>query len=183
MTAHYKVTNTTRQMGAVKGRHKNGFFVSIVRGKPMGPERFMIVEKVTPGILGLQRKGYVSIESVEDIQVEVQKQVNEVEIENKKAMAVREVEAKKAAAKEAMDVKKKVEVKPIAPQPVSSLDKEAMKEAIRAEDERAPKALVSGGEGEDPLSDLEMSVDPDGNPNFVVTAGKKPKSKNKKNRK
>lgn len=187
--AHYKVTNTTKHPGVNKGPHKNGFFVSVVKGKPMGPGRHILVEKITPGILAMQRKGYISISEVGDINLEVKKEVEHVEKQNEAKRQEQEKELKasssaKAKATKAQAAKEQAEADALKKDSVveSSLDKAAMKEKVK---ESAAKntATVSGNGVEnmqDPLGDVEEAISPDGEPNFVVKAGKNRKSNKRK---
>lgn len=185
--SHYKITNTTKHPGVKKGPHKNGFFVSVIKGKPMGPGRHVIVEKVTPGMLAMQRKGYVSISEVEDIKVEVKKEVEHVEKQNEvkreeqekalKAEAAKKAKETKEAAKKEQEEADKLKEESVVE---SSFDKDAMKAAAKASLNEENKALVSGDgmeHGDDPLSDVEEAISPDGEPNFVVKAGKSRKKK------
>lgn len=177
---HYKVTNTTKQPGIKKGPHKNGFFVSVIRGKPMGPGRHVIVENITPGMLAMQRKGYVSISEVKDITLEVKKEVEHIEKQNQ---AIRDQQekalvaeaAEKAGLTKAEAERAKAEAESLKTESVvaSSFDKTAMKEMVK--DNTLNKAIVSGDgieNGQDPLGDIEDAISPDGEPNFVVRAGK-----------
>jgi len=181
MTAHYKVTNTTKHPGVKKGPHKMGFFVTVVKGKLMGPGRHIFVEKVTPGILAMQRKGYISISEVQDISLEVKKEVEHVEKQNEARRAEQEAGLKasankKAAATKAKNAADRAEAESLKADSIveSSLDKSAMKERVK-ESAAKNNASISGNGLEnstDPLSDVEKAISPDGEPNFVVKAGK-----------
>lgn len=185
---HYKITNTTRQPGVRKGPHKNGFFVSVIRGKPMGPGRHVIVEKVTPGMLAMQRKGFVSISQVDDINLEVKKEFDFVEKQNEARREAQKTLLSAATAQKALAVKEQVAAEQRLADSLktesvveSSFDKTEMKEMLKESNGNVMKAIISGEGaefGEDPLSDVEDAISPDGEPNFVVTAGKK-KNKNK----
>jgi uncharacterized protein YlxW (UPF0749 family) len=178
--AHYKVVNTTRKPGVKKGPHRLGFFVALGDKRPFGPGKSHVVTEITPGILNLQQKGYISIEPVKDIDVVIKKQIEE----NDKAQ--KEEEKKRTAAlihekKDELDkVKSELEEvkkpKAFAEDLSTGLDKEGMKERAKKSHGRVTAAKVDG-EGVDPLGDLEESVNPDGDPNFVVTA----KSKRRRN--
>lgn len=179
---HYKVTNTTKHPGVRRGPHKNGFFVTVVRGKLMGPGRHIFVEKVTPGILAMQRKGYISISEVADINLEVKKEVEHVEKANEarrqeQESGLKATANKKAAATKAQNVADRAEAEALKKDSVveSSLDKAAMREMVK-ESSAKNNASVSGNGLEnsmDPLADVEEAISPDGEPNFVVKAGKK----------
>jgi hypothetical protein len=183
----YKVTNTTKQPGVKSGPHKNGFFVAVIKGRPMGPGRHVIVEKVTPGMLAMQRKGYVSISEVSDVKVEIKKEVDHVEKQNEAKRAEQEKALKANAAKKAKATKdaaqkEQEEAESLKKDSVidSSFDKEAIKEAAKKSLNEENNAIVSGDgieAGKDPLADVEEAISPDGEPNFVVTAGKKKKRK------
>jgi len=180
--AHYKVTNTTKHPGVKKGSHKNGFFVTVLTGKLMGPGRHILVEKITPGMLAMQRKGYVSITEVDDINLEVKKEVAHVEKQNEARRIEQEKAVKNVASAKAKESKEQAaqeiaEAEALKKDSVveSSLDKQAMKDTVR-NGVAKNTATVSGNgleSNEDPLGDTEEAVSTDGlEPNFVVKAGK-----------
>lgn len=164
--------------GMQKGRYRNGFFVDVIKGKPMGPGKHVIVEKITPGMMALQRKGYISIEEIKDINVEVKKQVEHVEATNKVRVARQEAEMHQVASEKAEAAKlaarkaeKEAEALKVESVPASGFDKEAMKQIVK--DQTEPNTtMVSGPEivADEELSD--GAINPDGEPNFVVTANK-----------
>jgi len=178
---HYKITNTTKHPGVTKGQHRNGFFVTVVKAKLMGPGRHILVEKITPGMLAMQRKGYVSITEVGDINLEVKKEVEHIEKQNEARRVEQEAGLKnkanvKAQATKTQNAKDRAEAESLKKDSVveSSLDKAAMKEQVK-ESAARNNASVSGNGLEnstDPLADVEEAISPDGEPNFVVKAGK-----------
>jgi hypothetical protein len=187
--SHYKLINVTKQAGITKGRHKNGFFVSITSENTMGPGQHTIVENITPSILGMSRKGYIKIEEVKDIKVEIKKELDKLNAENDRKKRLLEEKLKKAtkakvskSKKEAKENLAEVEKHNKESEIVGSKDKEEIKADIKAA-RNDSEAIISSGElGEDPMSDIEKANYTDGEPNFVVKAdskGKKGKSRNK----
>ena len=180
----YRITNITRKPGHKKGSFKQGFFVDVKPGgvvRPMRQGEHVDVDEITPGILAMQKKEYISIEPIKDLDIQIKKQIasNEaktranLEAATNKEIKDKEVDldAAKLAAAEARKPVKQTAT------PVSGLDKDSMREGARLATET--KATISGGEESeeessmDPLGDIEQAVNPDGEPNFVVKAGKR----------
>jgi len=183
----YRITNITKKPGYKKGKFKKGFFVDV---KPNGKSRLMWhgewvdVDEITSGILAMQRKEYVSVEPINDLDVQIKEQIEANEAKSKRTIedATKQIIASKKAD---LDQAKKEAAEATRPlkevtAPASGLDKKAMKASVRGG--KVNTAKVSGGEDSvDPLGDLENSVNPDGEPNFVVkTNANKKSSKSKK---
>jgi hypothetical protein len=174
----YKVINTTRFPGARSGKHRLGFFIDVLNGRPMGPGKHIIANEITPGMMAMQRQGFVAIQEVKDMDAEIGSHLSE----NAKMHQENIAKAVTATIKEKKDDLKlaeeaaKAAMKPAeeTSTPESSISKEDMKDAIKA-DSRESKAIVSMGElgaGFAEESEDEGTY-PDGEPNFIVQAGKK----------
>lgn len=178
----YRITNITKKPGFNKGPFKKGFFVDV---KPQGAVRPMWVghhvdvDEITPGMLAMQEKGYISIEPVKDLNVQIrnqvaknnQKQKDELERTTQSLISSKEV-ALAVAKAEAKEVHKPLSE---TSSPSSGLHKEEMKKVAK-ESLGVNHAKVSG-EPEDPLGGLEEAINPDGEPNFVVKSGGKRKAR------
>lgn len=171
---HYEVVNITRKPGVKKGHHRLGFFVDLGDKRPIGPGKSHTIEKVTPGMLRLQQKQYITIEEVKDINVRIKKQIEE----NTKVLATAAQETAKEIVKEKEEALEKAKaeaeearnLKPETPVIASGLDKEDMRQKARRG--KVNTAKVSG-DNTDPMGDLEAPVYADGEPNFLVSAGNK----------
>jgi hypothetical protein len=176
--SHYKIVNTSKKPGVKKGQHKLGFYVALGDKRPFGPGKSHVVTEITPGILTLQQKGYVSIEALRDIEDTIKKQIRvnekvqqEAEKERVKALVV-EKETALNSVKEELN-------RPI-PKDFSNLDtglnKQEMKDKAKISRGNVSVAKVDGV-STDPLDGLEESLNPDGEPNFVVKAKKRSRKK------
>lgn len=183
----YRITNITKKPGHRKGKFKRGFFVDVKpndKVKPMGVGQHVDVDEVTPGILAMQSKEYISVEPIKDLDVQIANKIeaNEAKtLANLKSANAQLIAEKQDALELAKEAAEELEaLKKAGPVPVSGLDKDAMKAA--ASPSNTLKATVSGGEteGDDPLADVEDSVNPDGEPNFVVKTKVKGSKKGKK---
>ena len=169
---HYKVVNTTKKPGVKKGKHRLGFYIALGDNRPFAAGRSHVITEITPGILDLQQKGYISIEPVKNIDDVIHKQIRENEAIQTKA----EEDRVKAILKEKesdLEITKEELNRPVVKKDFSNLDtgldKKGMKEKARQSKGRVSAAKVDGP-GVDPLSGLEESTNPDGEPNFVVKA-------------
>lgn len=187
--SHYKIINATKQPNGT-GKHRKGFFVAISPTTMIYPGEHTIVENITPGILGFQKRGYVKVETIDDINVELEKQIKKIEAENSKKRRLLETQLKELSNKKIETKKEEVkeELKVIENETTesvisSSLSKEDMKQAVKEANDAPSTAIISGDEGEDDsLKEMEEAVSVDGEPNFIVQAGSKGK-KGKKGKK
>lgn len=176
----FRITNITKKPGHTKGKFKKGFFVDVRpagKPRPMWVGESVIVGEITPGLLAMQSKEYISIESVKDLDVQIKKQIEKNEAKSKATIDAATktiIDDKEADLKEALsaaeEAKKPVKETAI---PSTGLNKDAMKEDAKLK--TAPKAVISGGEeeGNDPIGDVDDSINPDGQPNFVVKPAKR----------
>lgn len=185
--SHYKLVNTTKHAGVKMGKHKNGFFVSVATGSTMGPGQHTVVENITPGILGMQQKGYIKIETIDDIKIEIEKEIEKMEKENTRKRRLLETKLKKLTAdgskKKENEIKEEIkEIEGNNEESIitHSLDKDALKANFKANNNDTEAIVTSGETGEDPMSDVEEANFTDGEPNFVVQAGKKGKGRKNK---
>ena len=186
---HYKIVNSTKQLNGT-GKHRKGFFVSISPTTMVYPGEHTIVENITPGILGFQKCGYVKIEPIEDINIELENQIKKIEKENSKKRRMLEAKLKELNNRKIEDKKEEVkqEIETIENESTesvisTSLSKEAMKQAVKDANDAPSSAIVTnGGSEDDSLEDIEEAVSVDGEPNFVVQAGSKGKKGKKGNR-
>ena len=74
---NYKVINTTRFPGARNGKHRLGFFVDVLNGRPMGPGKHVMTNEITPGMMAMQRNGYIAIQELKDMDAEIDNNLNE----------------------------------------------------------------------------------------------------------
>ena len=173
---HYKVVNTTRKPGVKSGPHRLGFFISLEDKRPFGPGKSHVITAVTPGILGLQGKGYISIEAVKDIDVVIKKQIEDNERAQKEAEETRTAALIKEKTGELDKVKDELEEVKKSPSFSSTLatglNKSELKEKARQSMGNVSAAKVDGI-GQDPLADVEEAINPNGDPNFVVQAPSK----------
>lgn len=183
----YKVTNTTRWAGVKKGKHRNGFIIALF-GRNLHVGRHMFVDKISEGIEALQERKFVKVEAVEDRNVSIKKKVEDIENQNekerlaanakiKKDLQAKENKVKKDAKEELAEINAQTE----ASRPASSLDKQAMKDAVKGDMPVNTAKVPNDGQSEDPLKDIEDAVDE--NPNFVVQAGKKKNNRSRSNKK
>ncbi len=186
---HYKIVNSTKQLNG-KGKHRKGFFVAISPTTMIYPGEHTIVENITPGILGFQKCGYVKIEPIDDINIELEKQIKKIEQENSRKRRLLETQLKELNNKKIEDKKEEVkqEIEIIENETKesvisTSMSKEDMKQAVKDSNDSPSTAIVSNGESEDDsLEEMEEAVSVDGEPNFVVQAGSKGKKGKKGNR-
>lgn len=183
----YRITNISKKPGHTKGKFKRGFFVDVKPGgkvRPMWVGEHVDVDEVTPGILAMQKKEYISVEPIQDLDVQIKKQIQKneeksrqtIEDATKKLIRTKE-DALKTAQELAEEARKPV--KGVAT-PSSGLDKDAMKADAKLKKENTVQ--VTGEQMDtDPLGELENSVNPDGEPNFVVKSNSK--NRNKSSRK
>ena len=173
---NYKVINTTRFPGARNGKHRLGFFVDVLNGRPMGPGKHVMTNEITPGMMAMQRNGYIAIQELKDMDAEIDNNLNENAKVHKEKIAqvvTATIKEKKDALLEA-EAAAKAAMKPAeqTSTPESSISKDEMKDAIKA-DSRESTAIVSMGEvGAEGADDGDEGVFPEGEPNFIVQAGK-----------
>ncbi|RLA62730.1 MAG: hypothetical protein DRQ88_13290, partial [Epsilonproteobacteria bacterium] len=78
----YKIKNTTKKKGALKGKHKLGFVVSIPKGPWLKPGATAIIENVTDPILNFSKRGWLSLEKSEDSLQDLKMEAVEAEMAN-----------------------------------------------------------------------------------------------------
>ncbi len=175
----YRITNITKKPGHNKGKFRRGFFVDVKpngKVRPMWVGDFVDIEKMSPGILAMQKKEYISVEELKDLDVQIKKQIKRNELKSKETIAkataadVKEKKDDLAEARKLADEANKpiVEVS----KPSTGLDKDQMRADAKLKTDL--KVKVTGDtDDNDPLGDLEDSVNPDGEPNFVVKSSTK----------
>ena len=169
---HYKVVNTSKKPGVKKGHHVHGFYVALGDNVPFWAGESHIVTEITPAMLTMQRKGFISIEPVKDIDDIIKKQIRENEVIRTKAEEKRVKDILKEKESDLEVVKEELN-RPVEKKDYSNLstglNKKDMKEKARTSKGKVSAAKVDGP-GVDPLGELEESMNPDGEPNFVVKA-------------
>lgn len=187
MSTKFRVTNITKKPGVKKGPNRMGFFVDVKpKGvvRPMWVGEHVDVDEVTPGMMAMQEKGYISIEEIKDLNVQIKKQIEKVSKKQKDELVVATDKIIADKKKDLDDAKQIAEnaKKPLeeTTTPTTGLDKQAMKDEVKSS--RSKNTAKVDGEDSDPLSGTEESVNPDGEPNFVVKAstGKKGRKGSKK---
>ena len=175
---HYKVVNTSRKPGVKKGTHKLGFYIALGDKRPFAPGRSHVVTEITPGILDLQQKGFISIEAVKDIEDVIKKQIRVNERVQQDAEKER-IQALVSEKKAALEHAKEELSRPVS-KDFSNLDtglnKKEMKQKAKNSRGKVSVAKVDGV-STDPLDGLEESLNPDGEPNFVVKAKRSSKKR------
>ena len=163
----FKITNTTRKEKPRNKREQVGHMIQVnLNGKLVGPGRFDYVDALTEGVIGMKRLGYCEVEEVKDDRVSLKELDEQSRVEQQ--MAEERRIAQVAENKNPAKVSKtgfEAEAAPIAA--ITDLDKKAMKETKRAAD--APLTPDTAAPEADMHAD---AVNPDGEPNFVVSAGK-----------
>lgn len=179
----YRITNITKKPGQTKGKFRKGFFVDVKpngKVRPMWVGEHVVVDEVTPGILAMQKKEYISVEPVEDLNVQIKEQIakNEAQSRSTIATATKKIIADKKEELDQAKVEAAEASKPVieTTTPSTGLDKEAMKQDAKLKSEKKAPIITGGESDTDPLGDLDSSVNPDGEPNFVVKASTKRKS-------
>lgn len=182
----FKITNTTRKQNPRNTREKVGHMIQVrPDGRLVAPNGFDTVETLTEAHLALRRVGHCVIEEITDAKATLKQIDEQVEIERRMAEERRRQQQADAQAKAAKVSKTGHENEAATlPEIKNAYDKQAMREAKRADEGIKPAAPVAQNEvpgaptmeAKTPAAaaeagDLDLdAINPDGEPNFVVQA-------------